>query len=103
STSLMPDVGRRVGRAIRDWLFRQILDRSAAFLGGHPPGQLMSRITNDVGQVQQAVSETIGDLLREGLTVIGFVAVMFYYDWRLAIVALVGAPLVLYPLVRLGQ
>jgi hypothetical protein len=35
-----------------------------------------------LGQVQQAVSETVGDLLREGLSVIGFVALMFWYDWN---------------------
>ena len=40
----------------------------------------MSRITNDVKQVQQAVSETVGDLLREGLSLIGFAGLLFYYD-----------------------
>src|SRR5262245_57956087 len=103
STYLMTDIGQRVVRDIRHELFGHILNQSAAFFSRRTTGQLMSRITNDVGQVQQAVSETVGDILREGLTVFGFVAVMFYYDWRLAIVALVGAPLVLYPLVRLGQ
>ena len=46
----------------------------------------MSRITNDVGQVQQAVSETIGDLLRESLALVGYVGLLFYYDARLALV-----------------
>jgi subfamily B ATP-binding cassette protein MsbA len=63
----------------------------------------MSRITNDVNQVQQAVSETIGDLLREGLSVIGFAAYLFYVDARLALVAITGAPLVVYPLVKFGK
>jgi subfamily B ATP-binding cassette protein MsbA len=103
STYLMTDVGQRVVRDVRDRLFRHILDQSAAFFARRSTGQLMSRITSDVGQVQQAVSETIGDVLREGLTVVGFVGLMFYYDWRLAIVTFVGAPLVVYPLVRLGQ
>ena len=68
----MTDIGQRVVRDIRDQLFRHILDQSAAFFSRRTTGQLMSRITNDVNQVQQAVSETIGDLLREGLSVIGF-------------------------------
>jgi subfamily B ATP-binding cassette protein MsbA len=63
----------------------------------------MSRITNDVAQIQQAVSETLGDLARESLTLFGFAALLFYYDARLALVCLTGAPLVVYPLVRLGQ
>ena len=39
---------------------------------GAATGQLLSRITNDVGQVQQAVSETVGDLLRESLALVGY-------------------------------
>jgi subfamily B ATP-binding cassette protein MsbA len=100
---LMTDVGQRVVRDVRNALFRHILDQSAAFFSLQTTGRLMSRLTNDVGQVQRAVSETIGDLARESLSLIGFVLLLFYYDARLAIVCLTGAPLVVYPLVRLGQ
>jgi ATP-binding cassette, subfamily B, bacterial MsbA len=103
STYLMTDVGQRVVRDLRDRLFRHILDQSASFFSRRTTGQLMSRITNDVNQVQQAVSETIGDLLREGLSIIGFAAYLFYVDARLALVAITGAPLVVYPLVRFGK
>jgi ATP-binding cassette, subfamily B, bacterial MsbA len=103
STYLMTDIGQRVVRDIRSRLFRHILDQSAAFFARRTTGQLMSRITNDVTQVQQAVSETIGDLIREGLTAVGWVIAMFYFDWKLALVSMTGAPLVVYPLVRLGQ
>jgi subfamily B ATP-binding cassette protein MsbA len=100
---LMTDVGQRVVRDIRTVLFSHILGQSAAFFAVNPSGKLMSRIANDVGQVQQAVSETIGDLMRESLSLLGFTALLFYYDARLAIVCLTGAPIVVYPLVRLGQ
>src|SRR5262249_41741071 len=84
-------------------LFRHILDQSAAFFSRHTSGQLVSRITNDVNQVQQAVSETLTDLIRESLAVVGYITYMFTLDWRLAIVCLTAAPLVVYPLIRLGQ
>ncbi|HEY6362435.1 MAG TPA: lipid A export permease/ATP-binding protein MsbA [Vicinamibacterales bacterium] len=100
---LMTDVGQRVVRDLRNVLFRHILGQSAAFFSLQTTGRLMSRITNDVGQVQRAVSETIGDLTRESLALIGFAALLVYYDPRLAMVCLTGAPLVVYPLVRLGQ
>jgi ATP-binding cassette, subfamily B, bacterial MsbA len=103
STYLMTDIGQRVVRDLRNQLFRHILNQSAAFFSRRTTGALMSRITNDVNQVQQAVSETVGDLLREGLSVVGYAFLMFYFDWRLALVAFTGAPLVVYPLVRLGQ
>jgi subfamily B ATP-binding cassette protein MsbA len=103
SQYVMTDVGQRVVRDIRDRLFAHILGQSAGFFARRSTGQLMSRISNDVTQVQQAVSETIGDLLRETLALGGYAALLFYYDARLALVVMTGAPIVVYPLVRLGQ
>ena len=103
SSYLMADVGQRVVRDLRNTLFRHILDQSAAFFARASSGQLVSKITNDVNQIQQAASETIADLTRETLTVVALAVWLFIVDWRLAIVVLTGAPLAVYPLVRLGQ
>jgi subfamily B ATP-binding cassette protein MsbA len=103
SSLWMTEVGQRVVHDLRRALFRHILDQSAAFFSGQTTGRLMSRITNDVGQVQFAVSETIGDLTRESLSMLGYLAVLVYVDARLALLCLTSAPLVVYPLVRLGQ
>ena len=103
SAYLMAWVGQKVVTDIRDTLYAHILGQSAAFFSGRSTGELMSRITNDVGQVQQAVSETAGDLARETLSLIGFAALLFYYDAWLSIFCIITAPLIVYPLVRLGQ
>ena len=55
SSYLMADVGQRVVMDLRNDLYRHILGQSAAFFAQRTTGQLMSRISNDVGQVQQAV------------------------------------------------
>jgi subfamily B ATP-binding cassette protein MsbA len=103
SSYLMADVGQRVVTDLRNALYRHILNQSASFFAHGATGRLLSRINNDVGQVQQAVSETAGDLARETLALVGYSALLFYYDARLTIVCLTGAPLVVYPLIRLGQ
>ncbi len=100
---LMTDVGQRVVRDLRNLLFRTSSASRRPSSPTQTTGRLMSRITNDVGQVQQAVSETLGDLARESLALLFFAALLFYTDARLALVCLTGAPLVVYPLVRLGQ
>ena len=100
---LMTDIGQRVVRDLRERMFAHILGQSAGFFARRTTGQLLSRIMNDVSQVQHAVSETIGDLLQESLALVGYAALMVYYDARLAIVVMTGAPVVVYPLVRLGQ
>src|SRR6058998_3527258 len=93
SSYLMADVGQRVVMDLRNALFRHILDQSAGFFAHGATGRLLSRINNDVGQVQQAVAETAGDLARETLSLFGFAALLLYYDARL----------IVYPLIRLGQ
>jgi len=103
SSYLMADVGQRVVRDIRNALYLHVLRQSAGFFATRTTGQLMSRINDDVTQVQQVVSETAGDLARESLAIVGFSALLFYYDARLAVFCLISAPLVVYPLVRLGQ
>ena len=64
----------------------------------------MSRITNDVGA---GAAGGLRDARRSGARIArrwsGLPRLLFYYDARLAIVCLTGAPLVVYPLVRLGQ
>ncbi|MEO8484185.1 MAG: ABC transporter ATP-binding protein, partial [Acidobacteriota bacterium] len=100
---LMADVGQRVVRDLRNRLFRHILDQSAAFFAKNTTGQLVSRITNDVNQVQNVVSETVADLARESLTVVAYAVLLFWLDWRLALVVVTSAPLVAYPLARLGK
>ena len=103
SSYLMEGLGHRVVMVVRNQLFRHMLDQSAAFFARRTAGQLLSRINNDVGMVQRAVSETVGDLARESLTLIGCAALLFYYDAKLALVCMTAAPLVVYPIVRLGK
>jgi subfamily B ATP-binding cassette protein MsbA len=103
SDFLMEDVGQRVVRDLRDKLYSHIIGQSAGFFARHTTGQLLSRVSNDVGQVQRAVSETAGDLMQESLALVGYAIVLIYLDARLALVCMTGAPLVVYPLIKLGK
>lgn len=103
SVFLMADVGQRVVRDLRNELFRHILGQSAGFFARHTTGGLMSRMMHDIMRIQQVVTVTLGDLLRETITVVGLAVWLCFLDARLALVAMSCAPLVVYPLVRLGQ
>lgn len=103
SSYLMADVGQRVVLDVRTDLFRCTVQQSTAFFKSRSTGQLLSRLTSDVAQVQQVVSDTLGDLMRESLAVVGFAGLLFWVDARLALVCLTSAPVILYPLVRLGK
>ena len=103
SSYAMDDLGHRVVMQLRNELFGHLLAQSAAFFGRRSTGQLLSRINNDVGQVHRAVAETVGDLARESLGLVGYAALLVYLDAGLALLCMTGAPLVVYPLVRMGR
>ena len=103
SSYLMTDVGQRVVRDLRNILFRHMLGQSAAFFSSSTSGRLLSRIVNDVSQVQRAVSETLGDLARESIALVGFAGLLVYYNVKLALFCFTVAPLVVYPLVWFGR
>jgi subfamily B ATP-binding cassette protein MsbA len=103
ATTLVADAGQNAVTDLRNALYQHVLGQSFAFLGRTSTGTLMSHITTDVEKIQAAVSELAGDLLKEGLTILGLLAVLFYMDWRLAALSLVGMPLALHPLVRFGR
>ena len=101
---LMTDVGQRVVRDLRNALFRHILGQSAAFFSDNTSGRLMSRITNDVGA---GAARRVGNRRRPGARNArrssGSRRCCSTTTRGLALVCLTGAPLVVYPLVRLGQ
>jgi ATP-binding cassette, subfamily B, bacterial MsbA len=103
STTLVAAAGQRAVTDLRNALYTHVLNQSFTFLGGHSTGTLMSHITTDVEKIQSAVSELAGDLLKEGLMVVGLVAILFWKDWRLAFGSLVFLPLVVLPLLRYGR
>ncbi len=102
-TILMNFIGQRIVADLRAELYRKIQTQSLAFFTRNPTGILMSRITNDVGYVQGAVSEAVTALLKDSFTLICLVFVIFYRDWRLAIIAMFVFPLAIYPIAKFGQ
>jgi len=102
-TVLMSFIGQRVVADLRAELYRKIQTQSLAFFTKNPTGLLMSRVTNDVGCIQGAVSEAVTALLKDSFTLLGLVFVIFYRDWRLAIIAMFVFPLAVYPIARFGQ
>jgi subfamily B ATP-binding cassette protein MsbA len=103
STNLVASVGQRAVTDLRNALYEHVLRQSVTFLSRRSTGSLMSHITTDVEKIQSAVAEMAGELLKEGLTVVGLLIILFVQDWRLALIALFGMPLAFYPLVRLGR
>ncbi len=99
----MSYVGQRVVTQLRQQLYDHLQRLPLSFFDRMPTGLLMSRITNDVNLIQGAVSSAVTGLLKDPFTVVGLVAVMFYRDWQLALIAMVVLPFAFYPVVKFGR
>lgn len=102
-TIMMNYIGLRIVTNLRNKLYEQIQRQSLAFFTQHPTGVLMSRITNDVASIQAASSEAVTSLIKDTVTLVSLIGVVFYTDWKLAIVATFVFPLAIYPISALGK
>ena len=102
-TILMSYIGLRIVANLRNQLYEQIQKQSLSFFTQHPTGLLMSRITNDVNSIQSTTSEAVTSLIKDTVTIIALVCVLFYTDWKLAFIALIVFPATIYPISRFGK
>ena len=103
SEYLMNHIGERIIRQMRDELYAKIIDLPIEFIHREKTGALMSRITNDVNIVKGMVSTAVISLFRDSFSVVAFLFVIFYRDWKLACGAFIVLPLAFYPIVIFGR
>ena len=82
--------------ALRNDLFRKISRLPIKFTDTHKHGDIMSRMTNDVENVSNAISQSIASLISSVLTLIGAFTLMLIYGWVMALIACVTIPLTIF-------
>ncbi|WP_309106656.1 ABC transporter ATP-binding protein [Arthrobacter sp.] len=83
----------RVVRKLRDDTEKKLNKLPLNYFDTRQRGDLLSRVTNDVDNIQQALQQAFAQLISSLLTVIGIVIMMFIVSWQLALIALVALPL----------
>ncbi|WP_046003804.1 lipid A export permease/ATP-binding protein MsbA [Pseudoalteromonas rubra] len=87
-------VGSQVVRKLRQSLFEHMLFLPVSFHDQHSNGEMISKITFDTEQVQQAVTRALQVMIREGAFVLFLLVVMFNASWQLSLIFLVVIPIV---------
>lgn len=96
-------VGLSTVRDLRNQLYERIIGQSHKFFSERPTGEIVSRVVSDADAIQAAVSTRMGDLLQESVTLFGLIVYLFILNPVLALVSLVGAPLIVTPVVQFGK
>ncbi len=100
---LMSDVGQKVIRDARNLIYGKIQSLSLDYFTHRRSGELVSRITNDVRLIENAVSYAITDLVYQTFQVISFSVLVIIINWKMALGALVVLPMVAVPMVLVGK
>ena len=78
---------------MRNDLFRKISKLPIRYTDTHKHGDIMSRMTNDVENVSNAISQSITSLISCVITLVGAFSMMLFYSWQMTLIALVTIPL----------
>src|SRR5437870_3301896 len=103
STYWMAYIGQSSILSLREELYSHILAQSASFFERHRTNYLVSRLISSATAIEAAVTHTLRDMLREGFTLIAFMATSFYVSWRLTLGSLLLAPPVAGLTMRFGR
>jgi ATP-binding cassette, subfamily B, bacterial MsbA len=96
SSYSMSYIGQNVIADIRTSLYDHIIRQSAPFFTKRPTNELTAHLMSDAAMVERSVSETLRDLLRESVSLIVYLVIIFSINWKLASVILLLAPPVAY-------
>ena len=96
SSWTMAGVSQRALKDLRRDLFGHLQNLPLKFFDSNPAGELMSRLTNDIEAVNQAVSQNIIAMLGSLLSLVGFVVAMFVLNFWLALASVIVVPIMLW-------
>ncbi|MFC6670326.1 ABC transporter transmembrane domain-containing protein [Marinobacterium aestuariivivens] len=87
-------VARQVVHSLRTELFDRMLTLPSSYYHQTASGELLAKLTYNVEQVTGAVTNAVKTVLREGLTVVGLFAYLFYLNWKLTLIFIAASPFI---------
>ena len=102
-TAILTEVGQRIIADTQIKMFSKITYSDLAWVQKNHSGKLISNFLYDVTLLQDSVSNSLANGIRDVLTLICLIGVMYYQDWRLATVSLIAIPLVALLSKKLGK
>lgn len=87
-------VSTNVVHALRCQIFNKYTELPTTYFDANNSGYMIARITNNVGEVTRATTESVRTFVREGMTALGMVGYLFYTNWQLSMVFVAIAPII---------
>ncbi len=102
-TVVSQSVALKIINRMQKAMFAHLMRADIASFHETSTGKLMSRFTNDVSMMRDALSKSLVGLVQNTAVAAALIAMMFYLDWLLALIVVVLLPLAGRPVIRIGQ
>jgi ATP-binding cassette subfamily B protein len=86
-------IGQKVMFDLRTQIFTKLQQQEVAYYDKNPVGRIITRLTGDVDALNELFTSGVIDVLGDLVIIFAIVGMMFWMDWRLALVSLVSVPL----------
>ncbi|TDP97985.1 ABC transporter ATP-binding protein [Labedaea rhizosphaerae] len=103
TTALSNTIGQRVMNDLRVSVYGRLQAMSLAFFTRTKSGEVLSRVFNDIGGVDNVITTTAGSVVQNATTTLAIATAILVLDWQLALLCLVVVPLFLLFTLRLGR
>jgi ATP-binding cassette subfamily B multidrug efflux pump len=92
---MLNTIGQRVMYDLREQIFRKLQTIELAFYDANPVGRMITRLTTDVDSLNELFTAGLVEVLGDVVLIAGALGMMFYFNWKLAIVSLLVIPLLI--------
>jgi len=89
---IMIGVGEEVKKIIQSDMLKSFIKADTQFIENKHTGKYISNLTYDVNMITNLLSNTLLNLFKDSLTLIGLLSVMFFQNWKLSLIALIMIP-----------
>ena len=100
---LMIQVGEEVKKKLQFDMLKSLINADTQFIDRKHSGKFISNLTYDVQHITNLLSTAILNLVKDSLTLIGLLVVMFVQNWKLALISLIMIPLASFASRTLGK
>ncbi|MEP6947563.1 MAG: ABC transporter ATP-binding protein [Acidobacteriota bacterium] len=90
---LLNNVGQKVMFDLRTEIYTKLQKQELAYYDSYPVGRIITRITGDVDALNELFTSGVIDVLGDLVIIFAIIGMMFWMDWKLALVSLVTVPL----------
>jgi ATP-binding cassette subfamily B protein len=100
---MMTWVGQRITLTLRNDAYQHLNMLSLDFYNQHDTGNLMSRVTHDVGRLRNFIAEGLQEIIGDSVTLVYMCIILFVYNWKLTLWAMIPVPCLIFFTIFFGK